>query len=276
MSESLLIARERDFIEISGPESRSFLQGQLSQDIENLTEHSGAWSFLLDPSGLVVAWLRVICVEENGFILDMDPGFAEGVKDRLSRFLIRTKCSIEISKLNMYTFLGERDKAPEELDGLRSITIDWPSLEAIDYFTPTHLTAPEVHSSDIWEQIRISVGMPAMGHEITAKTIPAATGLVERSVSFDKGCYTGQELVARVDSRVAGPPKHLVFLKGSGNPLSPGTVFSHEGKEILELTSVSEGEDEFFALGYRHRSAENVTEIEQNGSFVQIIRTNLF
>ena len=105
MSESLLIARERDFIKISGPESRSFLQGQLSQDIENLTEHSGAWSFLLDPTGLVVAWLRVICVEENGFILDMDPGFAEEVKDRLSRFLIRTKCLIEILKLSILTLI---------------------------------------------------------------------------------------------------------------------------------------------------------------------------
>ena len=271
MSESLLIERERDFIEVSGPESRSFLQGQLSQDIENLNEHSGAWSFLLDPSGLVIAWLRVICIEENSFILDMDPGSAEEVKDRLSRFLIRTKCSIEVSKLNMYTFLGERDQAPKELDGLRSIVLEWPSLEAIDYFTSTDLTVPELQPSAIWEQIRISVGIPAMGHEITNKTIPAATGLVERSVSFDKGCYTGQELVARVDSRVAGPPKHLVLLKGSGNPLSPGTIFSHEGKEILEVTSVGEGKDKFFALGYRHRSAETITEIDQNGSFVQVI-----
>jgi hypothetical protein len=60
-------------------------------------------------------------------------------------------------------------------------------------------------------------------------------------------------------------------LKGSGNPLSRGTVFSHEGKEILEVTSVGEGKDEFFALGYRHRSAETITEIDQNGSFVQVI-----
>ena len=272
MGENLLIERNRDFIEVSGPESRSFLQGQLSQDIENLTERSGAWSFLLDPSGLVVAWLRVICVEENGFILDMDSGFAEEVKDRLSRFLIRTKCSIEISMLNMYTFLGEKDQAPEELDGLRSLTLDWPFLEAVDYFTPTEVAVPEIQSSALWEQIRISAGIPAMGHEITTKTIPAATGLVERSVSFDKGCYTGQELVARVDSRVAGPPKHLVLLKGSGNPFPAGTVFSLNGKEIIEVTSVGEGKDEFLALGYRHRSAGDITEIEQNGSFVQVIR----
>lgn len=272
MSEIRLIQRDRDFIEISGSESRSFLQGQLSQDVENLKQGSAAWSFLLDPSGLVVAWLRITCLEEERFLLDLDAGFAEEVKSRLSRFLIRTKCTVDTLTLNMYTFLGPPDQAPEEFKNFRSIPFDWPSLQAADYVSSEELTISEIQPANFWDQIRILSGIPAMGSEITNKTIPAATGLVERSVSFDKGCYTGQELVARVDSRVAGPPKHLVSLKGSGNPLTPGSVLSHEGKEILEITSVSEMEDEFFALGYRHRSAESITEINQNGSLVEITK----
>ncbi|HJP15873.1 MAG TPA: hypothetical protein QF762_02770 [Acidimicrobiales bacterium] len=272
MSDIRLIRRERDFVDVSGPEARSFLQGQLSQDIENLNQDSAAWSFLLDPSGLVVAWLRVMCLEEERFLLDMDSGFAKEVIDRLNRFLIRTKCTIEASPFNMYTFLGSENPAPEELKNLKSIPFEWPSLKATDYFSFTELKISESEPSGTWDQVRIPAGIPAMGSEITNKTIPAATGLVERSVSFEKGCYTGQELVARVDSRVAGPPKHLVLLKGSRDPLTPGSVLSHEGKEVLEITSASEMEDEFCALGYRHRSAEGVTQIHQNGSLIQIIR----
>ena len=272
MSEIYLLQRDRDFIEISGPESRSFLQGQLSQDIESLKQDSAAWSFLLDPSGLVVAWLRITRLGEDHFLLDMDCGFAEEVKSRLSRFLIRTKCTIDISALNMYTFLGPENQTPEELKSLRSLPFNWPSLEIADYVSSEELNFPKILPPETWDQIRIPAGIPAMGHEITNKTIPAATGLVERSVSFDKGCYTGQELVARVDSRVAGPPKHLVSLKGSGTPLTSGSVLSLDGKEILEVTSVCELDDEFFALGYRHRSAVSITEISQNGSIVEITK----
>ena len=101
-----------------------------------------------------------------------------------------------------------------------------------------------------------------MGTEITDKTIPAATGQIERSVSFTKGCYTGQELVARVDSRNAGPPKHLVILDGGGDPPAPGMTLSHGGIEVVEITSSAKTESGFCALGYRHRSNYEGFDIE--------------
>ncbi len=64
------------------------------------------------------------------------------------------------------------------------------------------------------------VGHPAMGSELTDKTIAAEAGLVDRSVSFTKGCYTGQELVARLDARGNNVPRRLVGVVGG--PLRPG------------------------------------------------------
>ena len=104
-----------------------------------------------------------------------------------------------------------------------------------------------------------------MGSEITDKTIPAATGQIDRSVSFTKGCYTGQELVARVDSRSAGPPKHLVMLSGEGDPPVSGAVLFYEGKEFAEITSSVKTEEGFCALGYRHRSNKEISGINHEG-----------
>src|SRR5690606_22728547 len=65
----------------------------------------------------------------------------------------------------------------------------------------------------VFEVLRIQSGIPRMGAEVDGSTIPAETGLVEESVSFTKGCYTGQELVARVDSRGGRAPRRVVRIE---------------------------------------------------------------
>jgi folate-binding protein YgfZ len=88
------------------------------------------------------------------------------------------------------------------------------------------------------EVARIEAGIPHMGAELNEKTIPAETGLVPRTVSFTKGCYTGQELVARIDSRGGHVPRHLRLV--TLDTLAPvgATVFS-EDKKAGALTSVA-------------------------------------
>jgi folate-binding protein YgfZ len=79
-----------------------------------------------------------------------------------------------------------------------------------------------------------------MGRELDDKTIPAETGLVERAVSFTKGCYTGQELVARIDSRGGNVPRRLRGVVVAGDALPPvGAAVSVEGKDVGSLTSVA-------------------------------------
>ncbi|MBA2610174.1 MAG: hypothetical protein H0U92_14650 [Actinobacteria bacterium] len=97
------------------------------------------------------------------------------------------------------------------------------------------------------EAARIESGVLSMANEIDERTVPAETGWVGRAVSFTKGCYTGQELVARMDSRVAEPPRRLVRLEVSG--ARRGDLIVVAGAEAGAVTSAVGG----VALGYLKR-----------------------
>ena len=99
---------------------------------------------------------------------------------------------------------------------------------------------------------RLDAVWPAMGKELDERTIPAETGLVDRAVSFTKGCYTGQELVARIDSRGGHVPRHLRRLELGAEGVPEGAVVEVDGKERGRLTSVAGT----VALGYVHRDVE--------------------
>ena len=93
-------------------------------------------------------------------------------------------------------------------------------------------------STDVLERLRIEAGVPAMGPELTDRTIPAEAGVVERSVSFTKGCFTGQELVARIDSRGGNVPRHLRRLEAEGPDALPvGGDVVVAGQVVGEVTS---------------------------------------
>jgi folate-binding protein YgfZ len=97
---------------------------------------------------------------------------------------------------------------------------------------------------------RVAARWPAMGKELDDKTIPGETGLIERTVSFTKGCYTGQELVARIDSRGGNVPRHL-RLVALAAAAPEGAAVEVDGKERGTLTSVSVSGQT--ALAYVHR-----------------------
>ena len=103
------------------------------------------------------------------------------------------------------------------------------------------------------EQARVASGWPAMGSEIDGSVTPAMTGLVAETVAFEKGCYTGQEFVARVHYRGAGPPKRLVQLAFDENSeLLPGATITVEENQAGYVTSAARG----VALGYLKRGFE--------------------
>jgi folate-binding protein YgfZ len=92
------------------------------------------------------------------------------------------------------------------------------------------------------EDARIRAGWPAMGNELTEGITPAMTGIVAETVSFEKGCYTGQELVARVHHRGAEPVKSLVkVVAPNGTNLARGDELTVEGEAVGTVTSVTHG-----------------------------------
>ena len=249
--------RSRDAVVVAGPDAEDYLQGQLSQEVVGLSEGRSAWSFVLAPSGKVDAWLRVSRRSADEFILDLDDGFAGKLVARLQRFMVRTRCEVEPLDWQMLTVAGIDPQAPE---GGLAIPLDWPRLVAVDLLGP--LVDPPsglvISEKAEWERHRIMAGIPAMGAELDERTIPAATGVLDRSVSFTKGCYTGQELVARIDSRSAATPTRLVRVEGrleGGTQLPPvGSNLELEDVQVGRLTSVAAADSGFVALAYVKRA----------------------
>src|SRR6185312_2912368 len=100
----------------------------------------------------------------------------------------------------------------------------------------------EVCDPAAYEVMRIEAGLAAMGRELEERTIPEETGLVAATVSFTKGCYTGQELVARIDSRGGNVPRRLrgvVAASDGPTAMAVGQAVTVGGQEIGRLTSVA-------------------------------------
>jgi tRNA-modifying protein YgfZ len=235
---------ERDAIRVAGPEALAFLDGQLSQDIKALAVGDAAESLLLQPQGKVVALLHVTRVADAEFVLDVDAGFGETVTERLQRFMLRTKATIEADA------------------AWRVLAVGHPGAHT--FIAGPDVAVPEgvaLVSRDAYEVARIEAGVPVMGRELTEQTIPAeATGVVERAVSFTKGCYTGQELVARIDSRGGNVPRRLrgVEFATADVPAPGAPVLDADGAQVGTVTSAawSPRTETAVALAYVSRKIE--------------------
>lgn len=206
-------------IRVSGPDAVSFLQGQVSQDIEALGVGEGNWTFLLEPQGKVISFLRVERTSDDAVELATDAP-AEHVVARLERYKLRVKATIEV-------------------DDEREVTADENAA-------------------------RIAAGVP--GHADIAGRIPGETGLVPFAVSFTKGCYTGQELVARVDSRGNNVPRLLRRVEAQAE-VHPGDAVTVDGQVLGEITSAAGGA----AIASVHRSVEVPADVLVRGSEGEVV-----
>ena len=251
----------RDFVHAAGPDATSFLQGQLSQNVAVLAPGESTWALLLQPQGKVTAFLRVLRVGEEEFVMETDAGFGPAVIERLSRFKLRVKCDLEPLA---WRCLAVRGPKAHELvpDG---VVADWPGLPGRDLVgeSPAVPAGVTECGMDAYEAVRIEAGIPVMGSELDEGTIPAEAGVVDMSVSFTKGCYTGQELVARIDSRGGNVPRRLRGLVLAAGPAPVGATVHADGKDVGKLTSVafSPGLDATVALAYVRRAVEPPAEV---------------
>jgi folate-binding protein YgfZ len=248
---------ERDGVEAGGPDAGSFLQGQLSQNVLDLAPGQSRWSLLLEPTGKTVAWLRVTFTGDDQYLLDVDGGHGAAVIDRLHRFLIRIKCTIEPVPLRL---LAVRGPGALEVSADTAVRHDpgWAQVESLDLVGPTvdlPTGVTDLAPEDL-DRLRIQSGIPAMGREITPDVIPAELELIGRSVDFDKGCYTGQELVARIDSRGGNVPRRLRVVEVAGAVPAMGAVVHGEGEDSGTLTSVAETPEGAVGLALVHRRVE--------------------
>lgn len=232
---------QRDVVRVQGPEAIEYLQGQLSQDVAALRVGDTARSLLLQPTGKVDAWLRVTRLGDDEVLLDVDQGFGEAVHARLRRFTLRTKVELAVEA---WSGLALRGPGADEVDvphGAVALPAGWPGVPGIDLLSSGDLALAGVPyvPAEALDALRIECGVPAMGAELTEATIPAEAGqwLIDASVSFTKGCYTGQELVARIDSRGGNVPHPVRGLLVDGEPVPVGAALQRDGATVGTVTS---------------------------------------
>lgn len=249
MSDTRKIEGTHELVVVEGPDARRFLNGLLSQDLDQMQPDRAVRSFLLGPKGKLRALLWVYGTDGRIGLVS-DAGIGDRVADDLIHYKIRVKVAIN-RPVPLTTVVGT---LPEG-----AVAAPMGNLER--GFVEGPVEAP-VMSSQEWETLRVEAREPVMDRDVDESAIPHETGLVDQSVSFNKGCYLGQELVARMDSR-GGKANHLLRRVALEAPVkAPSEVRSGtEAVGMVTTTGFSIGRTAHIGLGLLHRSIEPGTHV---------------
>jgi folate-binding protein YgfZ len=226
--------RPRAFVGVRGPDAEDYLQRMLSNDVAALAIGEACDALLLTPKARVIAPMRVFRRSAEDFLLLTEPHLGEALRDELVRMRFAAKADIALEEHGSYLLVGERD------GGIANEDYGVPAAEILDREPPSEL--PELEEGEL-EALRIAAGTPRFGSEIDERVLPAEAGLVGRAISLEKGCYPGQEPVARLHYR-GHANRHLRVLEVEGAESGDELVF--DGKAVGRVTSAV-GD---LALGY--------------------------
>jgi folate-binding protein YgfZ len=212
-----------DVVVVRGPDTWTFLQSLLSQDVEGMADGDVRASLLLTPQGKVDVTLTI---RRDGADarLETDAGWGLRLVEALGRYRIRTKVEIELV-----------ERAPEP-------------------------TADQ-------EAARIAAGVPRLGADLDDSVIPQEAFLEREAVSFTKGCFVGQELVCRIDTRghVNRYLRHLV--PGDAATVLPAGADVVAGEKVVgKVTSAASG----IALGFVRREVDPGSVVHVDGREVTV------
>jgi tRNA-modifying protein YgfZ len=217
--------RPRSYVRVAGPDAEDYLQRLLSNDV---TAGDLVPALLLTPKGRLIAPLRVWRRGPEDFLLLTEPELGEAVRATLLRSRFAAKCEIELEAHVSTVVFGEAEGLPGEIPG---------TVEVLDSTLPGTVDGEEL------ERARIEAGIPGWGKELDDSILPAEAGLDQTHISFTKGCYPGQEPIARLRHR-GHVNRRLRVLEVEA--AEPGDEIVLEGKAVGRVTSAVPG----LALGY--------------------------
>ncbi len=208
----------RPVFRVAGGEAADFLQGQLTNDVEALEPGRGCYAAVLSSKGKLRADLRVLRLEE-GFLLDTEPIAGAVLRHLLETYTLGRRVSHSEEPLAVVSILGPAarewlDAAPPEEEhawvrGEHGLYVATDlGVDLIGEPGSADALGIEPVSEEVAECLRIEAGRPRLGRDMGSETIPAEARLNERAVSFTKGCYVGQETVARLHYK-GKPNRHL-------------------------------------------------------------------
>ena len=201
-------------IEAHGADAEKYLQGQLTADLIALTSGANTLVAHCDPKGKMNAIFRLLKVDSERFFLLIKKDLLPSALDALKKYAVFSKISFDLRDWQIVGLIGKKCGKIEprftlEIDEQRAILLNESAL-------PINFNADE----KIWESADIQAGLPNLSAATQNLFIPQALNLqaIEQAVSFTKGCYIGQETVARAKYR--GANKRAMFiLKGKTQTL---------------------------------------------------------
>lgn len=230
-----------DLVWFGGSDAIRFLNDLISQEIGDMEPGAVRRSLLLTPQGKLdhIMWV-LRGADDIGLVVDAGRG--EDLVAKLGRYRIRVDVDIEPSPLERWLVVGPSDGDPGRWAGDRLALVadvSWSNVERT-LVVGERPDLPHLAVDD-YETFRIEAGEPLIGVDVTDSTIPQETGLVAETISFDKGCFLGQELVARLDSRGGRVNHRLRILRFDGSAPEAGIEVTKDGEPVGVISSTAKG-----------------------------------
>jgi tRNA-modifying protein YgfZ len=265
---------------VRGSEAADFLQGQVSNDVEALEPGQGCYATILNAKGKLRTDLRVLRGKDF-FFLDTEPIGHAVLRHMLETYSLGRDVQYEdlTSTRSLVSLLGPEARAaldvqpPDEehafVEGNHGLYVATDLGVDVIGEPDLDLGVPAI-SAEVAECVRIESGRPRLGFDMDAETMPQEAGINERAVSFTKGCYVGQETVARLHYR-GRPNRHLRGLR-LPEPVERGTDILLGDKVVGRVASncVSPRFGPI-ALALVRREAEPGTSVSVNGATAEVV-----
>ena len=220
-----------------GPDAASYLQAMVSNDVEALAVGDACEALILTAKARVIAPVTVLRRGVNDFLLLTEPALGERVRSVLLRSRFAAKCEVELEEHDSAIVFGEAEGIPNRDYGL-------PAAEVLDGGHEATVDADEL------ELLRIKAGTPRWGREIDDRILPAEAGLDRRAIDFEKGCYPGQEPIARQHYRGrVNRTLRMLGIEGGERPEYDAEL-TFEAKVVGRVTSAAVDGDHVIALGF--------------------------
>ncbi len=246
-------------LRVSGPDARSWLQGQVTADLRRLAD-GPVYSLVLTPGGKIVsdAW---VTPNREDLLVVLPTGAASSALERLERFLVMEDVTLEMVESEVLHIVGEPQPSGDAWPTNRLGRPGWDWIVAQRALLPENEGWEEMERS-AWERTRIEARVPRWGVDFGLDTLPQEAGLLH-AVSFEKGCYIGQEPVVMLRDR-GKPPKRLVAVR---LPNTTETEIRAAGRPAGRITSRA-GE---LGLALIKRKALEASELEIGGQPLEVL-----
>lgn len=253
------LVEDRAVVALSGPDARSFLQGLITNDIDRLAPDKPVYAALLTPQGKILFDFLIVDDGTGTILLDCPAASRDALIKRLSMYRLRAK--VEIKPRDDLAIFASWDGS-----ALPGPSFEDPRLAALG----RRLIAPKADVERGYLAHRLSLGVPEAADFGSDKMFALDAGLDElHAIAFDKGCYVGQELTARMKHR--GTARKRLLLVQSDTPLTLNADLRANGHSIGEIVSVYDTKG--FALVRLDRLAEaGDAPVEADGKHVSIVK----